>query len=91
MPDIRFTSKDDHAIISMVSNHLGYSILPQLIVQGFEDQVKVRPLDPPFSRELGIALKSQEVMSPAAAKFLSLTKNMLPALTKTAQDSLPAP
>lgn len=81
VPDIRFTSKDDHAIISMVSNHLGYSILPQLIVRGFEEQVKVRPLDPPFARELGIALKSQEVMSPAAAKFLSLTKNMLPELT----------
>ena len=31
-----FTSKDDHAIISMIANHLGISILPQLVVQGYE-------------------------------------------------------
>ena len=80
IPDVRFTSKDDHAIISMVSNHLGYSILPKLSLNGVESQVKVLPLSPNCSRNLGIAIKSKETMSPAAAKFIGLTKEMIPKL-----------
>lgn len=80
IPDVRFTSKDDHAIISMVSNHLGYSILPRLSLNGVESQVKVLPLSPNCSRNLGIAVKSKETMSPAAAKFIGLTKEMIPEL-----------
>ncbi len=80
VPDVKFTSKDDHAIISMVSNHLGYSILPKLTLRGVESQVKAHPLLPHYSRELGIALKSTEIISPAANKFIRLTKEMLPEL-----------
>ena len=80
VPDVRFTSKDDHAIISMVANHLGYTILPELIVKGFESQVKILPLLPQMSRHLGIALKSKAAMSPATSKFIGLTKEMLPSL-----------
>ena len=80
VPDVRFTSKDDHAIISMVSNHLGYTILPELIVKGFENQVKALPLEPSVSRNLGIALKSVDSMSPAVSKFIALTKEILPTL-----------
>ena len=80
-PDILFSSKDDHAIISMVSNKLGISILPSLIVKGFEDQVSCYPLNPYYERVLGIAVKSKEALSPAAAKFVSLTKKLLPELT----------
>lgn len=77
-PNIHFTSKDDHAIISMISNHLGISILPQLVVQGYEDQVQAYPLNPFCSRNLGIAVKSRQGMSPAAKKFLRLTQEILP-------------
>lgn len=80
VPDVRFTSKDDHAIISMVSNHLGYTILPRLIVNGYENQVKILNLEPSFSRNLGIAIKSIDTMSPASSKFIALTKEMLPDL-----------
>lgn len=80
VPDVRFNSKDDHAIISMVSNHLGYTILPELIVKGFESQVKTLPLKPSVSRNLGIALKSVDSMSPAVSKFIALTKEILPTL-----------
>lgn len=81
VPDVRFTSKDDHAIISMVSNHLGYTILPELIVKSVDEQVKVLPLKPAVSRNLGIALKSENTMSPAVSKFITLTKKILPTLT----------
>lgn len=79
-PNILFSSKDDQAIISMISNELGISILPKLVFRNFEDQVSSYPLEPFYSRTLGVAVKSIENMSPAAYKFLDLTKDMLPEL-----------
>ncbi len=76
-PIIRFTSKDDHAIISMVENHLGISILPELITQNIDAQISTYRLDPYFCRTLGVVTKSQEHLSPAANKFLTLTRNMI--------------
>ncbi|MGN0424837.1 MAG: LysR family transcriptional regulator [Acetatifactor sp.] len=79
-PKILFSSKDDHAIISMIANQLGISILPKLVIRNFENQVSSYPLEPFYQRTLGIAVKSKETMSPAAIKFLNLTKEMLPQL-----------
>lgn len=79
-PNIRYTSTDDHAIISMIANHLGISILPKLVFRDLENSVAAYPLKPYYFRMLGIALKSKENMSPAAAKFINLTKETLPEL-----------
>jgi DNA-binding transcriptional LysR family regulator len=76
-PGIRFTSKDDHAIISMIENRLGISILPELVTRNFENQVSTYLLEPYFYRELGIAMKSKDNLSPAANKFLNLTRAMI--------------
>ena len=73
-----FTSKDDHAIISMIANHLGISILPQLVVQGYEEQVQAYALHPCYARNLSIAVKSRQGLSPAAKKFLRLTQEIVP-------------
>lgn len=64
----------------MVANKLGISILPQLMLYNYEDQVSSYLLEPYFSRDLGIAVKSRANMSPAAAKFLEITKQILPEL-----------
>ena len=77
-PNTHFTSKDDHAIISMIANHLGISILPQLVVQGYEEQVQAYALHPYYARNLGIAVKSWQGLSPAAKKFLRLTQEIVP-------------
>lgn len=77
-PNTHFTSKDDHAIISMIANHLGISILPQLVVKGYEEQVQAYPLHPYYARNLGIAVKSRQGLSPAAKKFLRLTQEIVP-------------
>ena len=79
-PNIQFSSTDDHAIISMIANKLGISILPKLIIRNFEDQISSYPLDPYYSRTLGVAVKAKDNMSPAAMKFLNLTKEMIPEL-----------
>ena len=76
-PDVIFSSKDDHAIISMVSNLLGISILPGLVVKGFEDQVACHKLQPYYARTLGIAMKSRGALSPAAGKFIALATSMI--------------
>jgi DNA-binding transcriptional LysR family regulator len=80
-PSICFTSKDDHAIISMVANKLGISILPELILRNFDSQVATYPLSPFYARTLGVAMKSKDSLSPAAKKFLKVTMDMISELT----------
>lgn len=79
-PVMRFSATDDHTIIAMVANKLGVSILPQLMLYNYENQVSSYLLEPYYSRDLGIAVKSRMNMSPAAAKFLEITKQILPDL-----------
>lgn len=76
-PNIRFTSKDDHAIISMIASRLGISILPELVTRNFESQVSTYLLEPYYSRTLGIAMKSKQNLSPAANKFIKLTQDII--------------
>ena len=78
---MRFSATDDHTIIAMVANKLGVSILPQLMLRSYEDQVSSYLLEPYYFRDLGIAVKSKINMSPAAAKFLEITKQILPELS----------
>ncbi len=79
-PNIQFSSKEDRAIVSMVANHLGVSILPKLVIKDLEYRIQAYPLEPFCCRNLGIAIKSHQNMSPAARKFLKLTEEMLPEL-----------
>ncbi len=80
MPSIRYSSKDDHAIISMVANHLGISLLPKLIVTGFEHKITALPLKPFYSRNLGIGMRAYKDLTPAAVKFIEFAKRILPTL-----------
>ncbi len=79
-PITRFQSTDDHAIIAMVAEGLGISILPDLISKGYSHIIKTMPLSPPFNRTLGIAFKSREELSPSASKFLEFSKEYINAL-----------
>ncbi len=79
-PEMRFSTTDDHTIIAMVANKLGISILPQLMLSSYNDQISSYLLEPYYSRNLGIAIKSKGNMSPAAAKFIEITRKVLPEL-----------
>lgn len=70
-PDIRFSSMDDHVVISMVANNLGISILPNLVIGNARAQIQALPLEPDFSRELGIGIKSFSSLTPAAQQFIT--------------------
>lgn len=76
-PNMKYSSMDDRAIISMVIHHLGISILSKLILTDFEDKVTALPLKPFFYRELGIAMRSYKNLPPAAQKFVNFAKQEL--------------
>lgn len=78
-PRIRVSSKDDHVITSMVASGLGVSILSRLTVESAGDSIQYLPLQPGFFRELGIGLRSQKNLSPAARRFITLVQSMSPA------------
>lgn len=69
-PKVRFTTWDDYAIMSMVENGLGISILPELILQRVPYKIAVRELEVPAYRKIGIALHSRKKASPAVKRFL---------------------
>ena len=69
-PDIRFTTWDDYAILSMVESGLGISILPRLILRRNPYHVEIRPLSQPFYREIGLAMKKGNQISAAVKKFI---------------------
>lgn len=69
MPNTRFTTKDDYAIIAMVEQGLGISIMPELLLSGRSDNVCVMPLSPPASRIIGLAIPGAERAGPATLRF----------------------
>ena len=71
-PNIRFTTWEDYAILSMVEKGLGIGILPQMILQRIPYAVEVRPLSTPYYREIGLAMKSRAWLSPAAKSFWTI-------------------
>lgn len=68
-PDIRFSSKDDLAIVSMVANNLGVSILPKLVIKGMDEKVLTLPLEP-YSFHFCLFLHYTETINKGVAEKL---------------------
>lgn len=73
-PDIQYSAMDDFTIVSMVACDLGISILPKLVLDHHDTGVLTLPLEPYAKRQLGIAIASMEMASPAALKFIEYTE-----------------
>jgi len=73
-PDIRFTTWDDYAILSMVESGLGIGVLPRLILRRIPYQVEIRSFSEPFYRDIGLALRSSSSASAAVKKFIQYLK-----------------
>lgn len=71
MPNVRFTTLDDYAIMAMVESGLGISILHELILQRIPYNIIKKELDIPAYREIGIAMKDYKSTSNAVKRFLS--------------------
>lgn len=69
-PQVHFTTWDDYAIMSMVENGLGISILPELILKRIPYHIVIKELEVPAYRNIGIAMRSQKELPLAAKRFL---------------------
>lgn len=82
-PDARFMESDDHAVIAMVEQGLGTSLMSMMMLEGFSRKIKAVPLEPPGHRDLGIACRSREVLSGAAEAFYKCACKWVAAYKKT--------
>ena len=69
-PDVRFTTWDDYAVMSMVEKGLGIAILPALILKRIPYHILTKPSDVPAFRNIGIAFRSRKSLSLAAERFI---------------------
>ena len=69
-PDIILSAKDDATIISMVEHGVGLAILPELSCKGRPGNYKTMPLEPRYSRDLGIGVNSLNNATPITRSFI---------------------
>ncbi len=77
-PDVKFITWDDYAIMAMVENGLGISILPQLILTRVPYKIVKLPLEAPACRRIGIALRDRNTAPLAVKRFLDYLKFRAP-------------
>ncbi len=68
-PNVRFYTKDDYAIIAMVEQGLGMSIMPELLLKGRNDRLLTLPLVPEARRVIGLAIAAGKKAGPATRRF----------------------
>ena len=69
-PQVRITTWDDHAVMSMVECGLGLAVLPGLILTHAPYRITALPLDKPIYRDIGIAVRDRTALSAAMRCFL---------------------
>lgn len=69
-PNVKFTTWDDYAVMSMVENGLGISVLPELILRRVPYKIIAKELDVPAYRHIGLALRNQRTASLAVKRFI---------------------
>ena len=74
-PLIKFYSQNDYSIIAMVENNLGISFTPELVIEKEKHRINYLPLEPSYSRKLGISMKKFKDLSPAAKTFIYFVAN----------------
>lgn len=75
-PNIKYTTKDDYAILAMVEQGLGISIVPQLLIKGRTQNLEVRPLSPSASRTIALAVPEGD-RAPVVEAFIQTAQTWL--------------
>lgn len=70
-PNIRFSTSDSYATYCLVEAGLGVSLNNSINAETWNGSVIVKPLEPPQSVTIGIAIPSSERLSPAAKNFVT--------------------
>ena len=69
-PRFSLIATEDSAVIKMVEQGLGCSLLSELILRGNTDHVNLVPIDPPAFREVGAAVRSLKNVGSVLRSFL---------------------
>lgn len=77
IPRVRYTTKDDYAIIAMVANGLGISIMPEMLVRDYASKVCVKSLDPPAYRTVALAYADRAKAGPATKRFAAFVSEWI--------------
>jgi DNA-binding transcriptional LysR family regulator len=67
---IRYHASDSATILAMVREGLGITLLPRMMLPAKLEGVVALSLDPPQHVQIGLAIRSQEMASPAAKLFV---------------------
>ena len=69
-PDVRFTTREDIAIMAMAERGLGVGTLPDLLQRRIPYRIETRPLANPYYRPIGLAVNPPSHLTPAVRKFI---------------------
>ena len=69
-PNIRFSACSDYAIISMVAQGLGMSVLADLLLRNYPNDAVALPMEPPQYRMLGMGVPRMKAASPMTRNFM---------------------
>ena len=67
--DVKFTTKDDYAIIAMVEQGLGISIMPELLLAGRCEGLALARITGGKARTIGLDISPAGQKSPSAKSF----------------------
>ena len=67
-PYIKYSTKDDYAMIAMVQQGLGISIVPELLIEGRREGLVVRHVEPQSYRTIALAMPKKQQL-PAVQAF----------------------
>jgi DNA-binding transcriptional LysR family regulator len=81
-PKIKYTIHDDYAIMAMVEEGLGVSILAELILRRTNYNIKILPIEPPIFRTIAIGYQKKEALPAASKRFIELLKSKADTLTE---------
>ena len=73
-PHVRYTAREDRTILAMVSNGLGISLLPELMVRHSPTPIKVCHAPLHFYRTIGIGVKDKKALSNSTRLFVDYVR-----------------
>lgn len=79
-PHIRFSACNDYAIINMVAQGLGVSILPELLLRNYHNDAVAMPMEPPQYRMLGMGVPQLRTASPVTRNFMRYVQDYVKGL-----------
>ncbi|QRG66315.1 LysR family transcriptional regulator [Brevibacillus choshinensis] len=83
-PKSTFEVGDISTILTMVQEYIGVSILPELYIPQTIPKIVAIPLDPPITRQLVLAVRNWQAISPVTAEFAVHCQKYISSLEKKA-------